>query len=162
MNTWSHIGVQGMKPTAEGGSVSPGTGTGLEKVGISGVCGVRPAWPLVMSCPAPTEKVDMGGPAGGDNMLVTERGGGVMDETKEGAAGELDGGNAGRLVKGASVEVGGNWEGVPRWPRNTEGGETGGTLGDTEGLWTGMGLDPWRDMGLDTPEREQHRTDFRI
>lgn len=63
-------------------------------MGISGVCGVRPAWPLVMSCPAPTEKVDMGGPAGGQDILGTEGGGGVM----EGAAGELDGGKAGRLV----------------------------------------------------------------
>lgn len=97
MNSWRHVAVEGTNPTAEG-RVSPGTGTGLEKVGIRGVCGVRPAWPLVMSCPALTEKVDMGGPAGGDDILGTEGGGGVMGETKEGAAGELDGGKAGRLV----------------------------------------------------------------
>lgn len=58
------------------------------------------------------------------------------------------------------MEAGGNWEGVPEWPRKTEGGETGGTLGDTEGLWTGTGLDPWRDMGLDTPERQRQLSDL--
>lgn len=129
-------------------------------MGISGVCGVRPAWPLVMSCPAPTEKVDMGGPAGGEDILGAERGGGVACETKEGAAGELDGGKGGRLVNGARVEAGGNWEGVPRW--NAEGGGTGGPLGGAEGLWTGTGLDPCRDIGLDTPERQRHITNARI
>lgn len=139
------------KPTAEGGSASPGLGTGLENVGISGVWGVRPAWPLVMSCPALTEKVDMGGPAGGLDIMGTEGGG----ETKVGTAGELGGGKGGRLVKGASVEGGGNWEGVPRWLRKPEGGETGGRLGDVMELWTGTELDPWRDIGLDTPERQR-------
>lgn len=100
----------------------------------------------------------MGGPAGGEDILGAEGGGGVTCETKEGAAGELDGGKGGRLVNGARVVAGGNWEGVPRW--NAEGGETGGTLGGTEGLWTGTGLDPCRDMGLDTPERQRHPSDI--
>lgn len=120
---------------------------------MSGVCGVRPAWPLVMSCPALTEKVDKGGPAGGEDILGAEGGGGAMGETKEDAAGQLDGGKAGRLVKGASVDAGGNWEGAPRWPRKAEGAETGGTPGDTEGLWTGTGA----VIGLDTPEKQRHR-----
>lgn len=110
---------------------------------MSGVWGVRPAWPLVMSCPAPTEKLDTGGPEGGAATLGAEGGGGVTGETKEGTAGELDGGKGGRLVKGARVEAGGNWGGEPRRLRKAEdGGDTGGRLGDAEGSW---------DKGLDTP-----------
>lgn len=124
-------------------------------MGISGVWGVRPAWPLVMSWPALTEKADMGGPAGGLDIMGTGAGG----ETKAGTAGELGVGMGGRLVKGASVEGGGNWggnwEGVPIWLRKPEGGETGGRLGDAMELWTGTELDTWRDIGLDTPERQR-------
>lgn len=58
------------------------------------------------------------------------------------------------------MEAGGNWEGEPRGPRKTEGGDTGGTLADTEGLWAGTGCDPWTDTGLDTPERQRHPSDI--
>lgn len=136
-------------PAAGGGSGSPGPGTGLANVGMSGVWGVRPAWPLVMSCPALTGKVDMGGAAGGLDIIGTDGEG----EAKVGTAEELDGGKGGRLVKGASVAGGGNWEGVPIWLRKPEGGGTVGRLGDIEELWTGTELDPWRDIGLETPER---------
>lgn len=57
------------------------------------------------------------------------------------------------------MEAGGNWDGEPRWPRKTEGGETGGTLAHTEGLWAGTGWDPWTDTGPDTPERQRHPSD---
>lgn len=38
---------------------------GLENVGINGVCGALPAWPLVISYPALIENPVMGGPTGG-------------------------------------------------------------------------------------------------
>lgn len=83
-----------------------------------------------MSCPALTGKVDMGGAAGGVDIIGADGGG----ETKVGTAGELDGGNGGRLVKGASVAGGGNWEVVAIWVRKPEGGGTVGRLGDVAEL----------------------------
>lgn len=65
---------------------TPGMAEELEKVGISGVCGARPAWPLVMSYPALIEKPDIGGPTGGAVRSGTTTGGGLT----EGAIGEKE------------------------------------------------------------------------
>ena len=62
-------------------------GDGLEKVGISGVWGVRPPWPRVMSYPALMEKVDVGGPTGGADRTVPEEGGGMLGGPRDGAEG---------------------------------------------------------------------------
>lgn len=64
-----------------------------------------------MSYPALMEKLDMGGPTGGADMLETERGGGPMGAARGGKEGEVEGRKGELLVKGeTSVEGGGNWE----------------------------------------------------
>lgn len=82
-------------------------GVGLEKVGIRGVCGVRPAWPRVMSYPALIEKLDLGGPTGGADMTGPE---GLMGEARGGIEG--DGAEKGAPLVRAAATVGGveNWE----------------------------------------------------
>lgn len=60
-------------------------GAALEKLGISGVWGVRPAWPRVMSYPALTEKPVVGGPMGGAER--TGPSGGPADGGVKGAPG---------------------------------------------------------------------------
>lgn len=90
---------------------TPGTGVGLENVGISGVCGVRPAWPRVMSYPALMEKLATGGPTGGATMAGTDGGPGLMEEARGDTEGEVAGGKGELLLKWAErVEGGGNWE----------------------------------------------------
>lgn len=71
---------------------TPGMGAGLEKLGIRGVCGVRPACPFVMSYPALMEKPVVGGPMGGGDITGPEGGGpielaigGAEGDEKEGA-----------------------------------------------------------------------------
>ena len=67
--------------------ISPGMGDGFEKVGISGVWGVRPPWPRVMSYPALMEKVDVGGPTGGADRTAAAAGGGPLGGPRDGTEG---------------------------------------------------------------------------
>lgn len=127
---------------------------GLENVGISGVCGVRPAWPLVMSYPALIEKFDTRGPEGGANMPGTEEGGGLMGETIGGKAGEVEGSKSELIVK-ASVEVDGNWGEAAKGLQEAGSGVVVERAVDAGGLLTETELVPGKEGELDRPETQR-------
>ena len=129
-------------------------GVGLENVGISGVCGVRPAWPRVMSYPALMEKLDMGGPTGGAKIPGTEARGGLMGGFRGGTV--AGGRKEELLVKGeASVEVGGKWEVVVSGLMKAGREGTGGRVVETDGLLLATELVPGRDWELDRPATQR-------
>lgn len=105
-----------------------------------------------MSYPALMEKLDMGGPAGGADILTVKGGGGLTVETSGGKEGEVEERKGELLAKGeASEGGGGKLEVVIRGLLIAGREETGGRVVETGGLLTEMELVPGRDRGLDRP-----------
>lgn len=114
-----------------------------------------------MSYPAPTEKLDTGGPTGGGNMLEAVEGG-LMEEAWGGKEKETAGGTGELLVKGeASVEAGGNWEeresGAARGLLKAGSGGTLGREVETDGEL----IVPGRGSEVDRPEKQRETSNQR-
>lgn len=139
----------------------PGIGGALEKLGMSGVWGVRPACPLVMSYPALMLKPVVGGAKNGPDGggAVAPMGGGGPEVGEKGIMG---------LVYGTPMAGGGMGEAV-----DMNGGPSEGWIGGREVVapfgGIGVGVEKpsgakeempvvlGRDMGLDRPVREEER-----